>query len=242
MPGPISTVGSMHVCPMWIGYTPHVGGPITQGEPNILVNGKPVATQGSMCTCVGPPDIVVQGAPNVFFNGKPVACLGDMTAHGGSITSGEPNVIIGSATPTPSVTMPKKRIPFPKITLKDRVLSSLAGGSKSLSEAKVNQEKLKEKEKGEPRIYNLQWVKEEIIIRDSKELKEVTLRASVQNIPDGQSITFEVKKPIETKDKNGKVTETEEDLVQLTGTVQDKMVEVTWEIEEFTEETESKKK
>ncbi len=232
MPGPVATQGSMHVCPMCSGTVPHVGGPVVQGEPNILINGKPAATQGSMCTCAGPPDMVVQGAPNVFFNGKPVSCLGDMTAHGGVITVGEPNVIISSATPTPSVTMPKNKIPFPKITLKDRVLASLSGNS--LAEAEANQQALQEEEEGEPRIYNLQWIKEERVIRKSKVLKEVTLRAHVQNIPDGQSITFKVKRLVETNNEDGTTTEGDEEVVELTGTVQDKMVEVVWEVEDAT--------
>ena len=141
MPGPIATQGSMHVCPMCTGTTPHVGGPIMGPcTPNILVNGKPAAIMGDMCTCVGPPDVIAQGAPNVFFNGVPVACQGDLTAHGGVITVGEPNIIIGSATPTPSNTMPLNNIPFPKITFTNKVL----GNAK---EAITNQEKLKEESK-----------------------------------------------------------------------------------------------
>lgn len=119
MPGPVATIGSIHVCPMCSGSTPHVGGPITgPGSPNILVNNKPAALMGDMCTCVGPPDVIVQGAPNVFFNGVPVVCQGDLTAHGGVITVGEPTVIIGSATVMPSITMPLSKIPFPKNNFK----------------------------------------------------------------------------------------------------------------------------
>ena len=146
MPGPIATQGSMHVCPMCSGTTPHVGGPIIgPGAPNILINNKPAALMGDTCICVGPPDVIAQGAPNVFFNGVPVACLGDLTAHGGVITVGEPNVIVGSAVPTPSVTMPLNRIPFPNITFKDRLLTSITGNS--LAEAEENQNKLKEEAK-----------------------------------------------------------------------------------------------
>lgn len=148
MPGPIATQGSMHVCPMCDGPKPHIGGPIIgPGAPNILINSKPAALMGDMCTCMGPPDIIAQGAANVFFNGVPVACQGDLTAHGGVITSGEPNVIIGSASPSPTVTMPVNKIPFPKIKLVNRLL----GNTK---EAEENQKKLKEeaeKNDGEPR-------------------------------------------------------------------------------------------
>lgn len=144
MPGPVATLGSMHMCPLCSGTVPHVGGPISQGEPNILINGKPAATMGSVCTCVGPPDMIAQGAPNVFFNGKPVACIGDLTAHGGTITTGEPNVIVSSATPTPSITMDEDEIPFPEITLTTRVLSVVTGNAKGNKEGIANQEKLKE--------------------------------------------------------------------------------------------------
>jgi uncharacterized Zn-binding protein involved in type VI secretion len=222
---PAATVGSNHTCPMCSGTTPHVGGPITQGEPNVLFNGKPVATMGSMCTCVGPPDMVVQGNPTVLINGKAVACVGDMTAHGGVIASGEANIIIGSKTPEPpTAIMPIKKIPFPKITLTNRVL----GNAKK---AIANQEKIKElaeNNEGKPQIYNLKWVKEEKVVKASKTLKEVTLQASVNNIADGESITFKVKKPSENTEKS---TEKYEEFVELTGTVQDKMVEVVWEVD-----------
>ncbi len=231
MPGPIATIGSMHVCPMTSGTVPHVGGPVTgPGAPNILINNKPAALMGDLCTCVGPPDTIVQGAPSVFFNGVPVACIGDMTAHGGSITSGEANVIIGTATPTPSVTMPVRKIPFPKITLINKVM----GNAK---EAIANQEAIKEAEaqEGEPRIYNLQWVKEENVVRKSKVIKEVTLRASVQNIGDGESITFTIKKP-KIQENGDPHPEEKEDIIELSGTVQDSMVEVVWEVEDTSEE------
>ncbi|NER18525.1 PAAR domain-containing protein [Spongiivirga citrea] len=236
MPGPIATIGSMHVCPMVTGTTPHVGGPVSgPGAPNILVNGKPAALMGDICVCVGPPDTIAQGAPSVFFNGTPVACMGDMTAHGGTITVGEPNVIIGSAAGAGSVTMAASKIPFPEISITNRVL----GNAK---EALAAQQKLKEeaeRKEGEPRIFNLQWVKEDRVIRESKVLKEVTLRAHVQNIDDGQSITFKVKRPIENVDEEGNKTTTEEDIIELTGTVKDKMVEVVWEVEDASTDQEN---
>ncbi|MDO6676162.1 PAAR domain-containing protein [Tenacibaculum sp. 1_MG-2023] len=141
---PVAVLGSNHQCPMCSGSTPHVGGPITKGESNVLVNGKPVATIGSACTCSGPPDVVVTGAPNILVNGKPVAAVGDMTAHGGVIISGETNVIISSGTITPpKVAASIEHIPFPTITIKDRLGASVTGNSKKLKEAEKNQEKIK---------------------------------------------------------------------------------------------------
>ncbi|WP_173427659.1 PAAR domain-containing protein, partial [Geofilum rubicundum] len=76
---------------------PHVGGPVAgPGAPNVLINGKPAALMGDVCVCAGPPDTIVQGEPTVLINGVPVATMGSMTAHGGSIVAGEPNVLIGS--------------------------------------------------------------------------------------------------------------------------------------------------
>ncbi len=231
MPGPVATIGSMHVCPMSDGPKPHVGGPIIgPGAPNVMINGKSVALLGDMCTCMSAPDVIAMGSPSVFVNGVPVVCQGDLTAHGGVIVQGEPNVIIGTATPLPPVKIPVSKIPFPKISLKNRVLSSVTG--KSNAEAKANQDKLKEEEEGEPRIFNLQWVKEDRVIRESRVLREVTLRAMVQNIPDGESITFKVKRPIEEMDEDGNKIISESDVIELSGTVKDKMVEVVWEVED----------
>jgi len=143
MPGPVITIGSMHVCPMTTGTVPHVGGPVTgPGAANILINGKPAAVLGDMCTCAGPPDVIAQGEASVFFNGVPAVCVGAMTAHGGSITVGEPNVMIGSSSPDQMLTLPKHEIPFPKITIKDKMLAAVSGNS--LKKAQENQEKLKE--------------------------------------------------------------------------------------------------
>ena len=142
---PIATVGSMHVCPMCTGTVPHVGGPVIgPGASNVLINGKPAALLGDMCTCVGSPDVAVMGNSFVKINGIPVVCQGDMTAHGGVIVMGESNVTISSATPEPSVLLPVKEIPFPKITTLSRVAAAVSGNGKSLKDAEVKMEQLKE--------------------------------------------------------------------------------------------------
>jgi uncharacterized Zn-binding protein involved in type VI secretion len=93
----------MHTCPMVTVLVPHVGGPILPpGAPTVLINFLPAATVTSMATCVGPPDIIVKGSAGVFINFMPAARMGDMTAHGGVIIMGSPNVIIGEiGTPSP---------------------------------------------------------------------------------------------------------------------------------------------
>lgn len=146
MPGPIVTIGSMHVCPMCSGTVPHVGGPVTgPGAPNILINNKPASVMGDMCTCVGPPDTIIQGETSVLFNGIPAVSIGAMTVHGGSVTVGEANIIISSSSPSPTTTTPLNHIEFPKITTINKTIASLSGNN--LNEAQNNQEKAKEEAK-----------------------------------------------------------------------------------------------
>jgi uncharacterized Zn-binding protein involved in type VI secretion len=65
------------------------------GIVTVLIEGKPAATVGNMCTCVGPPDVITQGSATVLINGQPAARMGDMTAHGGQIIAGAATVLIG---------------------------------------------------------------------------------------------------------------------------------------------------
>jgi len=75
---------------------PHVGGPILPpGDPTVLIAGQPAARMGDMCTCVGPPDVIVMGDFTVLVGGQPLARMGDMTAHGGVIVMGDPTVVAG---------------------------------------------------------------------------------------------------------------------------------------------------
>jgi len=89
-------VSDMHVCPMFNGPSPHVGGPVLPpGAATVLIGGLPAACVGDMCTCAGPPDSIVAGSGTVLIGGKPAARMGDSTAHGGTIVIGCPTVIIG---------------------------------------------------------------------------------------------------------------------------------------------------
>ena len=86
----------MHVCPMFSGPIPHVGGPILPpGVSTVLIGGLPAATVGDMAVCTGPPDSITVGSATVKIGGKPAARIGDSTAHGGTIVMGWPTVIIG---------------------------------------------------------------------------------------------------------------------------------------------------
>lgn len=96
---PAARVTDMHVCPMQtpaVVPIPHVGGPILPpGAPTVLIGFMPAACLGDMCVCVGPPSAIVMGSTMVMIGGRPAARMGDMTAHGGTIVSGYPQVLIG---------------------------------------------------------------------------------------------------------------------------------------------------
>lgn len=97
---PAARAGDMHVCPMITVLVPHVGGPVMPpGVPNVLIGGMPAAVSGSMCVCVGPPDVIALGSTGVLIGGMPAARMGDITAHGGSIVLGQMNVLIGEVAP-----------------------------------------------------------------------------------------------------------------------------------------------
>ncbi|BAI74047.1 hypothetical protein AZL_a05160 (plasmid) [Azospirillum sp. B510] len=94
--GPAARVGDMHVCPMFTGIIPHVGGPVMPpGAVNVIVGGMPQAMVGNPCLCNGPPDAIATGAPTVLVHGFPAAVMGSLTIHGGVVTTGFIPVEIG---------------------------------------------------------------------------------------------------------------------------------------------------
>ena len=93
---PAARLTDMHVCPMFNGPVPHVGGPITApGAPTVLIGGLPAARASDMATCVGPPDTIARGSGTVMIGNLPAARMGDNCAHGGVIVLGFPTVLIG---------------------------------------------------------------------------------------------------------------------------------------------------
>ena len=97
---PAARLTDMHVCPMWNGVVPHVGGPILPPcAPTVLIGFLPAARVTDMATCVGPPDVIVTGSPTVMINYLMAARLSDLTAHGGTIVLGCMNVLIGGPAP-----------------------------------------------------------------------------------------------------------------------------------------------
>ncbi len=97
---PAARLTDMHACPVQTpslpAPIPHVGGPIVgPGVPSVLIGKLPAAVIGDMCVCVGPQDTIIKGSATVMIGQKPAARMGDGTAHGGTIVSGCPTVIIG---------------------------------------------------------------------------------------------------------------------------------------------------
>ncbi|KHT07778.1 S-type Pyocin domain-containing protein [Pectobacterium brasiliense] len=99
MPGAarLNDIGSGHGC------FPET--PITEGSPDVIINGQPAARKGDTvllhgCPCPNAPHGVhprkiAEGSSTVIINGKPAARIGDSINCGGVITSGSGNVIIG---------------------------------------------------------------------------------------------------------------------------------------------------
>jgi uncharacterized Zn-binding protein involved in type VI secretion len=95
---PSARIGDSHVCPMvtpGVPPIPHVGGPILAGCPTVLIGSMPAARAGDAAVCVGPPDTIAKGSATVLIGSMPAARMGDLTAHGGTIVAGYPQVLIG---------------------------------------------------------------------------------------------------------------------------------------------------
>jgi uncharacterized Zn-binding protein involved in type VI secretion len=98
MSKPAARMNDMHTCPapMESGTGTHVGGTITvAGLRTVFINGVLAATAQDMCICPGSPNMISSGSTTVLINGKPAARQTDPTAHGGQISMGSPNVLIG---------------------------------------------------------------------------------------------------------------------------------------------------
>jgi len=93
---PAARLTDMHVCPMFTGPVPHVGGPISgPGAPTVLIGKMPAARATDMMVCIGPPDLIAMGSTTVLIGKMPAARMGDPGGHGGSIVLGCPTVLIG---------------------------------------------------------------------------------------------------------------------------------------------------
>jgi uncharacterized Zn-binding protein involved in type VI secretion len=93
---PAARLLDMHVCPMFTGPVPHVGGPvIALPSHKVLTQYLPNAVLTDKAICVGPPDMVAKGSATVLIGKKPAARLSDNCMHGGMIVLGCFTVLIG---------------------------------------------------------------------------------------------------------------------------------------------------
>ena len=95
---PAARISDMHMCPMVNPGTPpipHVGLPIAQGFPQVMIGFMPAARMGDMAPCIGPPDTIAMGSATVMIGNQQAARMGDPTMHGGMVTMGCPTVMIG---------------------------------------------------------------------------------------------------------------------------------------------------
>lgn len=95
MSKPAARHNDMHICPLFNGNTPHVGGTIISSAKSVMINGFPAANVGDTCLCTGSVDSIIVGSGTVLIDGIPAARMGDTTAHGGTIVIGSTNVLIG---------------------------------------------------------------------------------------------------------------------------------------------------
>jgi uncharacterized Zn-binding protein involved in type VI secretion len=75
------------------------GGAIVSGSPSVTINGIPAALTGissASCTLHPSAQAVVAGSASVFINNVPAALVGATTSCGAPITTGSPDVLIGS--------------------------------------------------------------------------------------------------------------------------------------------------
>jgi uncharacterized Zn-binding protein involved in type VI secretion len=96
MGNPAARLGDSHVCPASPGTVPHVGGPLLPpAQATVNINGVPAARVTDTAVCVGPPDAIAAGSATVNIANQAAAYVGSSTAHGGSVTTGSPDVNIG---------------------------------------------------------------------------------------------------------------------------------------------------
>ena len=57
----------LHVCPLFDGPNPHVGGVVVAGSTTVRIGGLPAARQGDVIIETSAPNILIAGAPTVLI-------------------------------------------------------------------------------------------------------------------------------------------------------------------------------
>jgi len=93
---PAARQGDPTACPL----PGHGNNPISGGSPDVLIDGQPAARAGDPTACGS--TLAGNLVPNVLINGLPVATLGSLGSHGNVVIGGSGTVIIGNSfTPAP---------------------------------------------------------------------------------------------------------------------------------------------
>jgi uncharacterized Zn-binding protein involved in type VI secretion len=61
--------GDTHVCPLFDGPKPHVGGVVAKGSATVLIGGLPAARVGDQVVEAGAPNPIAMGEPTVLIGG-----------------------------------------------------------------------------------------------------------------------------------------------------------------------------
>jgi uncharacterized Zn-binding protein involved in type VI secretion len=62
-------IGDTHVCPLFNGLQPHVGGVVATGSATVLIGGLPAARAGDTVQEAGAPNPILSGAFTVLIGG-----------------------------------------------------------------------------------------------------------------------------------------------------------------------------
>lgn len=93
---PIARITDIHICPVVSGIIPHVGGPLLQvSVVTVLMGGLPAAQVSGMLSCIGAVDTIIVGSTTVLVGAIPVARFSDKCAHGGTLITCFPTILIG---------------------------------------------------------------------------------------------------------------------------------------------------
>jgi uncharacterized Zn-binding protein involved in type VI secretion len=57
----------MHICPLFDGPKPHVGGVVAMGSTTVFINGLPAVRQGDQILEAGPPNVILIGELTVLI-------------------------------------------------------------------------------------------------------------------------------------------------------------------------------
>jgi uncharacterized Zn-binding protein involved in type VI secretion len=88
---PAARVSDTDACPV----PGHVPNPVSSGSPDVFFNNLAAARVGDTTRCG---DVITQGISSILINGKPVAHQGSGTSHGGVIITGSGDIFVGEQT------------------------------------------------------------------------------------------------------------------------------------------------